>query len=320
MLRRIQEVDNRPLAIHPEPLLRVRALTVEFPTRRGVVRAATGISFDLERGERLAIVGESGSGKSVMAMSLMQLLPYPGRITRGSVRLDGKEVLSLKGRELQALRGSSMTMVFQDPMSALNPVLRVSEQILPPLRRNLGLGLEQARERAIQVLDRTGIPDAPRILQTYPHELSGGMRQRVLLAMALACGPQVLIADEPTTALDVTVQAQIVALLKQISEEQSTAIVFITHDMGLVARFADRVAVMYAGRIVETGPTRQVFSNPRHPYTRALLSSIPVVSGARRRRLFQVDGAPPDLAKPIDGCAFAPRCDSRTARCVVQRP
>ncbi|HTE86669.1 MAG TPA: ABC transporter ATP-binding protein [Dehalococcoidia bacterium] len=320
MFRTTEEAQPRPVAIHPEPLLRVRALSVEFPTKGAVVRAVAGISFDLEEGERLAIVGESGSGKSVMAMSLMQLLPYPGRVTRGSARLDGQDILALKGRGLRALRGSSMTMVFQDPMSALNPVLRVSEQILPPLRRHLGLGQGEARERAMDVLQRTGIPDAPRILQTYPHELSGGMRQRVLLAMALACGPRVLIADEPTTALDVTVQAQIVALLKQISDDQNTAIIFITHDMGLVARFAHRVAVMYAGRIVETGPIRQVFSSPRHPYTRALLASIPAVSGARRQRLFQVDGSPPDLSKPIDGCAFAPRCDLRTARCLEQRP
>jgi peptide/nickel transport system ATP-binding protein len=306
--------------LHAPPLLSVRALSVEFPTRHGIVRAVSGVSFDLKEGERLAVVGESGSGKSVMAMSLMQLLPPPGRVTRGSVRFEGTDVLGLKGRDLRALRGPSMTMVFQDPMTALNPVFRVSEQLLPPMRRHLGLASDEARSRALAVLARTGISDPVRVLQSYPHELSGGMRQRVLLAMALACEPRLLIADEPTTALDVTVQAQIVALLKEISEQQGTAIVFITHDMGLVARFAHRVAVMYAGRIVEAGATAQVFANPRHPYTRALLASIPDTSGPRTKRLFQIEGAPPDLSKPVSGCAFAPRCGSRSERCLDQRP
>jgi peptide/nickel transport system ATP-binding protein len=311
---------SEPHGLHSQPLLSVRALSVEFPTKRGIVRAVAGVSFDLEEGERLAIVGESGSGKSVMAMSLMRLLSPPGRVARGSVRFDGSEVLSLKGRDLRAIRGPSMTMVFQDPMTALNPVFRVSEQLLPPMRRHLGLSSDAASDRALSVLARTGIPDPERVLRSYPHELSGGMRQRVLLAMGLACEPRLLIADEPTTALDVTVQAQIVALLKEISEQQHTAMIFITHDMGLVARFAHRVAVMYAGRIVEAGPTRQVFADPHHPYTRALLSSIPDMNAAKSTRLFQIDGAPPDLSKPLIGCAFAPRCGSKTPRCLDQRP
>jgi peptide/nickel transport system ATP-binding protein len=311
---------TRPAAARSGPLLRVSDLTVEFPTRRGVVRAVSDVSFEVGAGERVAIVGESGAGKSVTAMSLLQLLPYPARIVSGRAELEGMEILGLEGRALRALRGSSITMVFQDPMSALNPVMRVSEQILAPLRRHLRLSGSESRLRALEVLQRTGIPDPARVLRSYPHELSGGMRQRVLLAMALACNPRLLIADEPTTALDVTVQAQIVALLKEISEEQQTAILFITHDMGLVARFADRVAVMYGGRIVETAPARQIFAEPRHPYTRALLAAIPPMTGPRRERLFQIDGAPPDLSRPLDGCAFAPRCPSRTPECSRRRP
>jgi oligopeptide/dipeptide ABC transporter ATP-binding protein len=309
-----------PLQIHADPLLQVRALNVQFSGKRGTVQAVGGVSFDLQEGERLAIVGESGSGKSVTALALMQLLPFPGRVTGGSARFAGQDLLALKGADLQAARGASLTMAFQDPMSALNPVLRISEQMLPPLRRHTGMGAGEARQRAIDVLSRTGIPDAERILGGYPHQLSGGMRQRVLLSMALACNPRLLIADEPTTALDVTVQAQIVSLLKEISEQQDMAIIFITHDMGLVARFAHRVAVMYAGRIVETGPTGKVFANPRHPYTQALLASIPPIAGARSRRLFQIDGSPPDLSKPTRGCAFAPRCRMGTERCMSQRP
>ena len=312
--------EARPAPARTGTLLTVEDLVVQFSTRRGTVKAVDGVSFSLEAGERLAIVGESGSGKSVMSMSLLQLVSYPGRIVRGSATLEGQDLLKLRGSSLRSVRGSSVTMVFQDPMTSLNPVLRVSEQITAPLRRHLGLGPAAARERAIDVLRQVGIPDAERNVDSYPHELSGGMRQRVLIAMAIACEPKLLIADEPTTALDVTIQAQIVELLKGISERRGTAVMFVTHDMGLVARFAHRVAVMYAGKIVEIGPVREIFADPRHPYTRGLLASIPAIGGTKPERLMQIDGAPPDLANPPVGCAFAPRCGLTTSRCTVERP
>ena len=312
--------ELHPAAARAGTLLTVEDLAVQFSTRRGTVKAVDGVSFSLDAGERLAIVGESGSGKSVMSMSLLQLVSYPGRIVSGSAMLEGQDLLKLSGRALRAVRGSSVTMVFQDPMTSLNPVLRVSDQITAPLRRHLGLGPAAARERAIDVLRQVGIPDAERNVTSYPHELSGGMRQRVLIAMAIACEPKLLIADEPTTALDVTIQAQIVELLKDISERRGTAVMFVTHDMGLVARFAHRVAVMYAGRIVEIGPVREIFADPQHPYTRGLLASIPAIGGAKPERLMQIDGAPPDLANPPAGCAFAPRCGLATSHCTAARP
>ncbi|MCC7365109.1 MAG: ABC transporter ATP-binding protein [Dehalococcoidia bacterium] len=301
-------------------LLEVQDLAVEFHARRGIVKAVDGVSFTLEAGERLAIVGESGSGKSVMSMSLLQLVAHPGRIVRGSAMLNGKDLLALQGKALRDVRGADVTMVFQDPMTALNPVLRVADQVMAPLRRHLGLGPEEARRRAVESLTRVGIPDAERNLDAYPHELSGGMRQRVLIAMAVACEPRLLIADEPTTALDVTIQAQIVELLRGISDQLGTAVMFVTHDMGLVARFAHRVAVMYAGRIVEVGPVREIFANPRHPYTRGLLASIPAIDGEKPERLLQIDGTPPDLAALPAGCAFAARCPVAVGHCTVERP
>lgn len=302
------------------PLLRVEDLAVEFHTRRGVFKAVDGVSFDLAEGERMAIVGESGSGKSVMSMSLMQLVAYPGRIVRGSAMLDGVDLLKLHGKALRDTRGSRVTMVFQDPMTSLNPVMRIADQIVAPLRRHLGMAPGAARERAIELLRLTGIPDAERNIQAYPHELSGGMRQRVLIAMAVACHPRLLIADEPTTALDVTIQAQIVSLLKSLSEEFGTSVIFVTHDLGLVARFAHRVAVMYAGRIVETGPVEQIFERPQHPYTRGLLHSLPAIAGERPERLEQIDGQPPNLAELPPGCAYAERCPAVVAKCAAERP
>ena len=302
------------------PLLSVRDLSVEFATRRGAVQAVSSVSFDVYPGERLAIVGESGSGKSVMSMSLMQLVTHPGRITAGSAMFDGRDLLALKGKELRAVRGGDLTMVFQDPMTALNPVIRVADQIIPPLRQHLGLAPGAARERAIQVLRQTGIPDPERNIDAYPHELSGGMRQRVLIAMALACEPKLLIADEPTTALDVTVQAQIVSLLKEISQRRNMSVIFVTHDLGLVARFADRVAVMYAGRFVEAGPVREIFSSPQHPYTQGLLASIPAIDGSRTDRLWQIEGTPPDLAKLTPACSYAARCPAANSLCHHVRP
>jgi len=314
-------VLERPQEFVPDaPLLSVRDLTVHFHTKRGTVRAVSDVSFDLHRGERLAIVGESGSGKSVMSMSLLQLVAYPGEIVDGSAVLEGRDLLALKGRELRNTRGGAVTMIFQDPMTALNPVLRIADQIIPPMRRHLGLSQAAARLRALEVLRRTGIPDPERNIEAFPHELSGGMRQRVLIAMAVVCRPRLLIADEPTTALDVTIQAQIVALLKEIAEQEDSAVVFVTHDMGLVARFAHRVAVMYAGRIVEIGPVEQIFADPQHPYTQGLLASIPAIDGDKPSRLWQIDGSPPDLADVSLGCAFGPRCRAANSLCRTIRP
>jgi oligopeptide/dipeptide ABC transporter ATP-binding protein len=307
-------------ALASEPLLQVRDLVIEFPTPRGVVRAVDGVSFDLQPGERLAIVGESGSGKSVLSSSLLQLVPHPGRIVQGSALLEGRDLLSLSQREMLQVRGKSATMVFQDPMSALNPVLRVGEQLVEPIRRHLGLDRASARQRAIELLGQTGFPDPRRSIDAYPHELSGGMRQRVLIAMALACAPRLLIADEPTTALDVTIQAQIVVLLRDMAERLGSSVIFVTHDLGLVARFAHRVAVMYAGRIVECGPVRDIFRYPEHPYTRGLLASLPRIDGPRAERLWQIEGSPPDLSALGDSCAFAPRCPSVLAQCSTARP
>ena len=325
MLNRSRPPAVRPEAMtrfsgHAEPLLAVRDLTVEFHTRRGVVQAVSDVSFDLQPGERLAIVGESGSGKSVMTMSLLQLISYPGRIARGTAALDGRDLLALKGKALRDVRGGTVTMVFQDPMTSLNPVMRISEQITAPMRRHLGIGAGAAHSRAVEMLQQTGIPDAEKTIELYPHELSGGMRQRVLIAMALGCEPRLLIADEPTTALDVTIQAQIVALLKTISERNHSAVIFVTHDMGLVARFAHRVAVMYGGRIVEQGTVNEIFANPQHPYTKGLLASIPAIGGEKPERLWQIDGTPPDLVGMGLGCAFAPRCQAANSLCGHIRP
>jgi len=301
--------EARPAPARTGTLLTVEDLVVQFSTRRGTVKAVDGVSFSLEAGERLAIVGESGSGKSVMSMSLLQLVSYPGRIVRGSAMLEGQDLLKLRGSSLRSVRGSSVTMVFQDPMTSLNPVLRVSEQITAPLRRHLGLGPAAARERAIDVLRQVGIPDAERNVDSYPHELSGGMRQRVLIAMAIACEPKLLIADEATTARDVTVQAQIVELLLRLQRERGLTIIFITHDLGLVAEICDHVAVLYMGRIVEEADTDSIFHDTRHPYTRALLAALPS-ERTWGRPLNVIPGSVPTAIKRIPGCSFAPRCPS----------
>jgi oligopeptide/dipeptide ABC transporter ATP-binding protein len=301
-------------------LLRVRDLETRFFTKQGAVHAVNGVSFDLARGERMAVVGESGSGKSVMSMSLIGLASHPGRVVGGEVELNGRSLLELSPAELNRVRGKEVAMVFQDPMTSLNPVIRVEEQIIPPMLRHLGIGFDEARARALELLRQVGIPDEASRLRAYPHELSGGMRQRVLIAIALSCKPDLILADEPTTALDVTIQAQIVALLRQLSEETGTAVLFVTHDLGLVARFAQKVAVMYAGRFVEYGPIHEVFANPQHPYTRGLLSSIPSLTGPRDRRLAQIEGAPPDLRDLGTGCSYAPRCPLATAACTAERP
>ncbi len=304
----------------PEPLLSVSDLETRFFTKSGVVNAVNGISFDLAPGERMAIVGESGSGKSVMAMSLLRLVTHPGRIVGGTVMLSGRDVLAMSVPELNDTRGKDIAMIFQDPLTALNPVLRVGDQLTAPLRRHLGLTAGEARDRAVELLEQVGIPDPKARLQSYPHELSGGMRQRVMIAMALSCKPSLIIADEPTTALDVTIQAQVINLLKRLAEETGAAVLLVTHDLGLVARFAQKVAVMYGGRFVEYGAVRDIYRDPQHPYTRGLLRSLPPLTGPKLARLMQIDGSPPDMKALGEGCPFEPRCADATSRCVVERP
>jgi len=302
------------------PLLQVRNLQTHFFTDTGTVKAVGGVSFDLARGERLAIVGESGSGKSAMAMSLIQLLAYPGKIVSGSVKLEGKELVGLRDAELNKIRGGAVGTVFQDPMSSLDPVMRIEDQMVLPIRRHLGLSAKEARKRAVELLASVGIPDAERRIASFPFELSGGMRQRVMIALALSCDPKLIIADEPTTALDVTIQAQIVDLLRTTSERTGCAMLFITHDLGLVARFAQKVAVMYAGKIVEYASVEELFANPKHPYTQSLLRAIPSVGGEKRRRLLLIEGYPPDMKLPVAGCAYKERCAAASERCYAEAP
>jgi oligopeptide transport system ATP-binding protein len=303
------------------PVLSVRDLAVSFRTARGTVCAVDGVSFDVDAGETLAIVGESGSGKSVTALSILRLIPDPpGSIDRGEIRFGGRDLLALDREGIRAIRGNRIAMIFQEPMSSLNPVLTVGMQVGEPIRVHRGTPWAATMNEVAELLTRVAIPDARSRLGSYPHQYSGGMRQRVMIAMSLACRPELIIADEPTTALDVTVQAQILALLKRLTREAGSALVLITHDLGVVARYADRVAVMYAGRIVETAPARELYARPRHPYTRGLLDSVPRLDADRRRRLVPIEGQPPDLAHLPAGCAFAPRCSRVLARCRVERP
>jgi peptide/nickel transport system ATP-binding protein len=320
MIPTLERRKAKEAATETAPVLRVSGLETRFFTKTGVVNAVNGVTFDLQPGERMAIVGESGSGKSVMAMSLLRLVSYPGRIVAGDVEINGRSIMELTPKELNRVRGREVAMVFQDPMTSLNPVIRVGDQLMPPMMRHLGLTQHEARERALELLRTVGIPDEASRLNSYPHELSGGMRQRVLIAIALSCKPDLILADEPTTALDVTIQAQIVALLKRLAEDSGAAVLFVTHDLGLVARFAQKVAVMYAGRFVEYGPVGDIFANPQHPYTRGLLESIPPMTGAKLDRLPQIEGAPPNLKELGDGCAFANRCPLVETRCTAERP
>ncbi|MBV9354762.1 MAG: ABC transporter ATP-binding protein, partial [Chloroflexi bacterium] len=297
------------------PLLTVEHLRVEFAGRR-VVHAVRGLSYTIAPGETLGLVGESGSGKSVSALALLGLLPKRvGRITAGSVRFEGRELVGLPENQLRDIRGARIAMIFQDPLSSLNPVLTIGRQITEGLETHRGLGHGAARARAVELLDLVGIPDARGRVNDYPHQFSGGMRQRASIAMALACEPVLLIADEPTTALDVTIRAQILDLLTRLRADLNMAILMITHDLGVVAGFADRLAVMYAGRIVETGPTEGVLARPEHPYTVGLLQSLPRLDRPRQTELKPIGGAPPDLASHIRGCPFAPRCAWRLDRC-----
>jgi len=303
------------------PLLEVKGLHTEFRTGAGVVRAVDGVSYAVEQGETVAIVGESGSGKSVGALSILRLIPDPpGRITRGEVLFLGRDLMQLPDAQMRDVRGSDIGMVFQEPMTSLNPVLSVGRQITETVEQHSRVDRAAARKRAIELLGLVGIADPARRLKQYPHELSGGMRQRVMIAIAIACDPKLIIADEPTTALDVTIQAQILELMNGLTRRLNAALIIITHNLGVVARYASRVNVMYAGRIVESGPATAIYHNPRHPYTMALLQSVPRLDRPRRARLDPVDGQPPDLTHLDEGCAFRPRCRFAVDACAKAKP
>jgi oligopeptide transport system ATP-binding protein len=302
------------------PLLTVADLRAYFHTRGGIVRAVDGVSFRLERGETLGIVGESGSGKSVTCSAIMGLLPRPaGRIAGGTVIFDGLDLLHCAQSQVRAVRGKRMAMIFQDPMTSLNPHLRIGDQLIEPLLIHEKISRRDAMRRAIAALETVGINDAARRIFSHPHEFSGGMRQRVMIAMALITRPELLIADEPTTALDVTVQAQILELIKSMQRELGMAVLFVTHDLGVISGLCDRVQVMYAGRVVETAPTRDLFYKARHPYTRALQRSIPSLQ-PKGSELYSIPGMPPDLSQPLPGCPFAPRCDFVAEPCRATVP
>ncbi len=300
-------------------LLEVSNLKTYFFTREGLIKAIAGIDFTIERGETLALVGESGCGKSMTALSLLRLVPEPGRIVGGDIRFDGIDLLRIPEAEIRRVRGNRIGMIFQEPMTSLNPVFRIGDQIMETLQLHRGHDKSEATEIAAELLHKVGMPDAGQRLKDYPHQLSGGMRQRVMIAMALACDPQLLIADEPTTALDVTIQAQIMDLLAQIRAEHNMATLLITHDLGVVAENADRVAIMYAGSILETAPVKELYANPRHPYTRGLLACIPRV-GERQKRLVPIEGSVPRSGAADDKCSFLERCPESFAPCRGQLP
>jgi oligopeptide transport system ATP-binding protein len=302
-------------------LLSVQDLRTYFYTRAGIVKAVDGVSFELRRGETLGIVGESGSGKTVTALSIMRLIPEPpGRIVGGRITFDGRDMLSLSSRELQRMRGSVMGMIFQDPMTSLNPVLSIGYQLKETLKRHQKLGGKQATERATELLDRVGISEPRKRLKEYPHNFSGGMRQRVVIAMALACNPKLIVADEPTTALDVTIQAQILDLLRGLLQDFDTSVLLITHDLGVVARLCDRIVVMYGGKVLETGTALEVFKEAKQPYTEGLLNSIPRLDRTRGEPLTPIPGNPPNMLAPPRGCPFAPRCQYVLERCINDMP
>ncbi|WP_461478281.1 ABC transporter ATP-binding protein [Pararhodobacter aggregans] len=303
------------------PVLDVKNLKTVFATRSGEVHAVNSVSFDLRPGELLGVVGESGSGKSVTMMSLLGLLPSPpAEVREGTVMLGGRDILKIGAEELRNVRGREVGFVFQDPMTSLNPVFTVGFQLCEPLRKHLGMSKAQARNRAVELLELVGIPDARRRLGDYPHQFSGGMRQRVMIAITLACDPKVLIADEPTTALDVTIQAQILELVKELRQKLGMAIIWITHDLGVIAGIADRVMVMYGGQVAEHGPVREVFANPAHPYTRALLQTMPKMHGARDAKLRVIEGQPPMLTRQPAACPFRARCAHAFDRCGRENP
>jgi oligopeptide/dipeptide ABC transporter ATP-binding protein len=297
-------------------LLQVQDLQTQFATSAGVVRAVDGVSYDLEEGETVALVGESGCGKSVSALSVMRLVAEPaGRIVAGKILFKGRDLLALSEEQMRHVRGREIAMVFQEPMTSLNPVLTIGRQLTEGLEIHLGMDKAAAAARAVELLGMVGIPDAERRLAQYPHHFSGGMRQRMMIAMALACNPSLILADEPTTALDVTIQAQILELMRDLSRRLGVAMLIITHNLGVVARYADRVNVMYAGRIIERGTAAEIYANPRHPYTLGLLRSVPRLDEPMRAKLDPIEGQPPDLTRLPPGCAFAPRCAYRAERC-----
>jgi oligopeptide transport system ATP-binding protein len=301
-------------------LLSVDDLRVQFKTSRGRVYAVNGVSFDIDPGETLGLVGESGCGKSVTSLAVLGILARNGRVTSGRAVFEGRDLIGLSDSDLRRIRGREIAMIFQDPMTSLNPVLTIGRQIREALQTHLGLDKRAAMSRAADLIDQVGIPSAEARLRDYPHQFSGGMRQRAMIAMALACKPKLLIADEPTTALDVTIQAQILDLLRTLVAESDTALVLITHDLGVVAGMCERIAVMYGGMFVETGSTEQIFERPRHPYTLGLLQSIPRLDQARSRRLHPIDGTPPHLLHPLAACPFAARCAYEVAASREQVP
>ena len=302
-------------------LLEVKNLQTHFFTMDGVVRAVDGVSYDLEEGETLGLVGESGCGKSVSALSLMRLIPDPpGKIVNGEVVLDGEDILKIDMDDMRNIRGAKMSMVFQEPMTSLNPVLTIERQLTETLQLHKGMSKVESRREGIDLLSRVGIPDPEQRIKQYPHQFSGGMRQRVMIAMALSCSPRLIIADEPTTALDVTIQAQILELMKSLTTEFGVALIVITHNLGVVARYADRVNIMYAGRIIERGSAREIYSNPRHPYTVGLLRSVPRLDLPRRAKLDPIEGQPPDLVNLPAGCAFRARCRWAVDKCATDIP
>ena len=301
-------------------LLSINNLSVSFQTDRGVVQAVDQVSFDVDAGETLAIVGESGSGKSVTALSILQLLGDAGTISDGQIVFDGQNLLVLPEKDIRNIRGDRIAMIFQEPMSSLNPVLTIGKQVAEPIWLHRKKTWNEALDQAEELIKKVSIPDARQRLDAYPHQFSGGMRQRVMIAMALACEPKLIIADEPTTALDVTVHAQILSLLKNLTTELNSALILITHDLGVVARYADRVAVMYGGRIVESATAAELYKHPKHPYTEGLMASIPTLDGEPGSRLQTIEGQPPDLLHMPAGCAFHPRCPYAAEICKHAKP
>jgi oligopeptide transport system ATP-binding protein len=303
------------------PLLQVKDLKTYFFTDEGVVRAVDGVSYDVEAGETLGLVGESGCGKSVSALSVLRLIASPpGKIVGGEVLFEGEDLLKVDEDEIRHVRGNRIAMVFQEPMTSLNPVLTIGRQMTESLELHMKMDGNAARARAVQLLELVGIPEARTRVDDYPHQFSGGMRQRVMIAMALSCNPKLLLADEPTTALDVTIQAQVLEVMARLSRELGTAVIIITHNLGVVARYADRVNVMYAGKIVETATAKTLYAEPRHPYTLGLLKSVPRLDQERKSKLDPIEGSPPDLINPPSGCPFYPRCTFRVERCVTEMP
>ncbi len=302
-----------------DPLLEVSDLYLEFRTSRGILKALNGITFDVQPGEIFGLVGETGCGKTVTGLSILRLLPGSANISQGQVNFEGRDLLQISNKEIEMVRGGKIAMIFQDPSSSLNPVFTIGEQIERVVRQHLPVSAEEAVNHAADMLSAVGLPDVNRILDSYPHQLSGGMQQRVMIAMALSCRPRLLIADEPTTALDVTIQAQILRLLRELQSKFDFSVILITHNLGVVAQTCDRLAVLYAGRVAETGTTREIFTNPQHPYTRGLMAAIPR-PGSRGKRMEVIAGTVPSNPGALTGCPFAPRCDHTMERCLEKAP